>query len=127
MRHSLDVSIWSFTILIPFRQFQGSTKCPFQSPDLSIFASSSSFINSSLEVRVREGGEKFCPAGKNRTRSLKKLYQESKIPPWVRDRIPLIYIENKLAAVPGLWISKEFSVPKDEVGVNFIWEDNLGI
>ena len=88
---------------------------------------SSSSINSSLEVRAREGGEKFCPAGKNRTRSLKKLYQESKIPPWVRDRIPLIYIENKLAAVPGLWISKEFSVPKDEVGVNFIWEDNLGI
>ena len=55
-----------------------------------------------------------------------KLYQESKIPPWARDRIPLIYIENKLAAVPSLWISKEFSVSAEEEGIDFIWKDKLG-
>ena len=58
---------------------------------------------------------------------LKKLYQESNIPPWTRNRIPLIYIEDRLAAVPGLWISKEFSVSKDEEGINFMWEDKLGV
>jgi len=88
---------------------------------------SASFVNSKLEVRAREGGEKFCPVGKDQTKSLKKLYQESKIPPWTRNRIPLIYIEDRLAAVPGLWISKEFSVSKDEEGINFMWEDKLGI
>ena len=59
-------------------------------------------------------------------KSLKKLYQESKIPPWARDRIPLIYVENKLAAVPSLWISKDFSVSAEEEGIDFIWKDKLG-
>ena len=87
---------------------------------------SPALVKSNLEVRSRIGGEKFCPAEKDKTKSLKKLYQESKIPPWARDRIPLIYVENKLAAVPSLWISKEFSVSAEEEGIDFIWKDKLG-
>jgi tRNA(Ile)-lysidine synthase len=35
---------------------------------------------------------------------LKKLFQEHGIPPWERERVPLIKIDGKLAAVADLWI-----------------------
>ena len=33
------------------------------------------------------------------TRSLKYVFQTLGVPPWLRDRIPLIFINNRLAAV----------------------------
>jgi tRNA(Ile)-lysidine synthetase-like protein len=32
---------------------------------------------------------------------LKKLFQQWQVPPWERDRVPLIYIEDELVAVVG--------------------------
>lgn len=55
-----------------------------------------------VEVRFRQGGEDCRPAGRRGRRSLKKLLQESTVPPWSRDRLPLVYVEDTLAAVAGL-------------------------
>ncbi len=54
-----------------------------------------------VEVRFRQGGEKIYQAHRNCTRSLKKIFQEKHIPPWERNRIPLIYIDNTLVLI--LW------------------------
>ncbi|MBV1874020.1 MAG: tRNA lysidine(34) synthetase TilS [Gammaproteobacteria bacterium] len=62
-----------------------------------------------LTVRWRQGGERCHPAGRGRSQSLKKLFQEYAVPPWRRDSLPLIYVGQELAAVPGLWVCEGFT------------------
>ena len=59
-----------------------------------------------LKVRTRRGGEKIRLRGQ--TKLLKNLFQEWKIPPWQRDTILLVYIDDILAAVVGYAISDEY-------------------
>jgi len=61
---------------------------------------------SKVVIRFRQGGEHFFWHGQ--TKQLKKLLQEWAIPPWCRDTIPLIYIDNQLAAVVGYAVSDLF-------------------
>lgn len=58
-----------------------------------------------LTLRRRRGGEKIRPAGQSATRSLKNLYQEAAILPWMRDAIPLVYAGDELVAVADLWLA----------------------
>ena len=51
------------------------------------------------------GGERFKPLYYKYNRPLKKWFQETGVPPWLRDRIPLIYKDDELVAVGDLWIS----------------------
>jgi len=53
-------------------------------------------------VRYRRGGERFRLAGAPRERALKTLLAEHGFPPWERDRVPLIYVDDRLVAVVGL-------------------------
>ena len=62
-----------------------------------------------LALRFRQGGEEFCPAGRKRTRKLKKLLQEDGIVPWMRQRIPLLYSGDRLVAIGDLWVAAEAS------------------
>ncbi|MFC3853480.1 tRNA lysidine(34) synthetase TilS [Salinispirillum marinum] len=54
---------------------------------------------SDLSVDCRRGGERFHPYGRQGSRDLKRLLQEWGIPPWQRDRIPLVYAGTELIAV----------------------------
>lgn len=62
--------------------------------------------DSHVEIRFRQGGERFHWHGQNK--SLKKLLQEWKIPPWQRQQIPLLYLNGQLAAVIGYALSDSF-------------------
>lgn len=75
-----------------------------------------------LEIRYRRGGETIQPAGRGHHYELKKLFQEESIPPWLRDRIPLLYIDGKLAAVPGKWVDVSFYGEDQEDCWQFRWE-----
>ena len=59
-----------------------------------------------VEVRYRQGGENFFFRGQNK--ALKKLMQEWAIPPWLRARTPLLYINDELAVVVGYAISDRY-------------------
>lgn len=59
------------------------------------------FADKSLEIRFRQYGERFRPRGATHTRTLKNLFQEWHVPPWLRDQIPLLYKNNQLIAVIG--------------------------
>ena len=47
------------------------------------------------EVRFRQGGESLLLAN-GQHHSLKKYFQEKRVPPWRRDRVPLIYVDGQL-------------------------------
>ena len=68
-------------------------------------------LHARIEVRFRIGGEVFNWRGQ--TKKLKKLTQEWGIPPWLRDKIPLIYINDVLAVVVGYAISDAFFTDSD--------------
>jgi tRNA(Ile)-lysidine synthase len=59
-----------------------------------------------IDIRFREHGETIKWHGQ--TKSLKKCFQAWNFPPWQRDKIPLIYIDGKLAIVGEKAISDEF-------------------
>ncbi|MCW9013931.1 MAG: tRNA lysidine(34) synthetase TilS [Gammaproteobacteria bacterium] len=69
---------------------------------------SADMLKQKLQVRFRRGGEKIKPAGRNGSHSLKKLFQEAAVPPWQRDRIPLIYSDNELIAVADYWVADQY-------------------
>jgi len=64
--------------------------------------------DATVEVRFRRGGEKIRLPGREGHHSLKNLFQEAGIPPWERDVMPFIYLNDTLAAVGDLWISAAF-------------------
>jgi tRNA(Ile)-lysidine synthase len=57
-----------------------------------------------LTVRHRQGGEGLRPRTGSRTRKLKALLQEARIPPGERDRLPLVYAGDTLIAVADRWV-----------------------
>ncbi len=56
----------------------------------------------SLQLNWRSGGERCQPVGRCHSRSLKKLLQETGVPPWWRQRLPLLYLGDCLVAVADL-------------------------
>lgn len=54
-------------------------------------------------VKFRQGGEELKLGKREGTRKLKKLMQVWQIPPWLRERVPLIYHNKKIIAVVGYY------------------------
>jgi tRNA(Ile)-lysidine synthase len=74
------------------------------------------------QFRLRRGGERLQPVGRNEHHALKKLYQECGVPPWERERRPLLYVDGVLAQVAGLWTAAEFAAEAGEEGFIFHWQ-----
>lgn len=62
------------------------------------------------QVRFRHGGEVVQGADGHHLQ-VKKLMQVAAIPPWQRERLPLIYCQGKLVYIPGVYMAPECSGP----------------
>ncbi|HJN50442.1 MAG: tRNA lysidine(34) synthetase TilS [Pseudomonadales bacterium] len=76
---------------------------------------------SSVVIRFRQGGERCHPSGRVGSHPLKKILQELRVPPWLRDRIPLICVGDQIAAVAGLFNCQGFSASEAQIGWEFRW------
>ncbi len=79
-------------------------------------------VGSHIEIKYRRGGEIIKPSGRNHTYELKKLFQEEGVPPWLRDRIPLIYDKNELVAVADLWVADKYAAAALETAWQIEWD-----
>ncbi|MCR4299756.1 MAG: tRNA lysidine(34) synthetase TilS, partial [Gallionella sp.] len=70
-----------------------------------------------VTLRLRQGGETLRPQPNAATRTLKNLLQEHYVPPWQRDRLPLLYCGEKLVCVPGVAIAAKYQASAEEAGV----------
>ena len=61
-----------------------------------------------LQVRLRSGGERFQPDARRPRRTLKNLFQEAGVPPWERERLPLIFCGKDLVWVPGVGVDAKY-------------------
>ena len=75
---------------------------------------------STVTVKSRSGGETIAIARRAGRHDLKKLFQEAAIPPWERQFMPLVYIDDKLAAVGDLWISADFYNDKTQDCISIV-------
>jgi len=83
--------------------------------------SQQAWLQGNIQVKYRQGGEKIALPNRCGHHSLKKLYQEAGIAPWLRDVIPMIYIDGKLAAIAGYWISADFYT-QEEACISLFWD-----
>ena len=77
-----------------------------------------------ITIEFRKGGEVFRNGKNPQTKSLKKYFQETAVPPWLRDRIPLIYIDNQIAAIASYIICAAYQAADHEVGYQIHWQPN---
>ncbi|TAJ51658.1 MAG: tRNA lysidine(34) synthetase TilS [Nevskiaceae bacterium] len=56
-----------------------------------------------VTVRLPRGGERLRLAGEAHHRSLRALAQREGLPPWVRQRLALLYVGDDLLSIAGHW------------------------
>ncbi len=75
-----------------------------------------------VTLRLRRGGERLRPDGRRPRRSLKNLLQESAIPPWERETLPLLFSGDNLVWAPGIGVDCGYQAQPGEVAVAVAWE-----
>lgn len=60
------------------------------------------------------------PAGRPR-KTLAQLAQEHGLPPWLRSRLPLLYVDGELAAVADLCVCEGFVAPPGAASLRLDW------
>lgn len=70
-----------------------------------------------VSVCLRQGGETLRPRANGATRTLKNLLQEHHVPPWQRDRLPLLYLGDVLVSVAGIAIAAEYQAEQGEAAI----------
>ena len=71
-------------------------------------------------ISNRKGGEFFKPDSKRPTKKVKQLLQESDLPPWERENLPMIFVGNELASVPNFGIDIKFQTKPKDAGLEVI-------
>jgi tRNA(Ile)-lysidine synthase len=74
-----------------------------------------------VTIGMRRGGERLQPDCRRPRRSLKNLLQEANIPPWQRNRLPLLFCGDELVWAPGIGVDCRFQAAAAEPGVRPAW------
>ncbi len=69
-----------------------------------------------VTVTFRQGGERCHLPGRQCHHALKKLLSVWGVPPWQRNRLPLLYVNNQLAVIPGYFVAQNFITQSTELG-----------
>ena len=78
-----------------------------------------SLEHATVVVRLRRGGERIKLNDCHR--SLKNLFQESGVPPWERDTLPLVFADEVLIAVADRWTHADYRPGAGEPGWRVCW------
>ena len=107
------------------QEWQG-TELSVQGPDIVVTTRSTKthglsaelFRKGTVELRWRRGQQTVRPIGRGRhRRSLRKLLQESDLPPWQRERIPLVFINGRFAAMPQVVVDESCRAGSNEAAI----------
>ena len=74
-----------------------------------------------LTIRVRNGGERLQPDERRPRRSLKNLLQEAGIPPWRRERSPLIFCGSDLVWAAEIGVDCAYRAAPNEAALRPAW------
>lgn len=77
--------------------------------------------NKPVTIRNRSGGETLQPVANRPRRTLKNLLQESAVPPWQRERLPLLFCGDHLVWAPGIGIDINYQAVSGEMAYRVDW------
>ena len=77
--------------------------------------------NAKLRIKFREGSERFKPDLTRPQRSLKVMLQNVDMPPWQRDQLPLIFMDETLVIIPNVSVDAGLRAGSDEMGLQVNW------
>ena len=125
LRHALETigrnlcEVWDGANALPMLSLGGVLKFkPEEGRGLSL----AKLRAGRVTVRLRQGGERLRLDARRPRRTLKNLFQERGVPPWRRDRLPLVYCGDELVSVPGIGDACEFRTAPGEAGLIVTWE-----
>ncbi|MCL6363206.1 tRNA lysidine(34) synthetase TilS [Pectobacterium carotovorum subsp. carotovorum] len=105
-----------------------SPSCPLSLPDN---LGSLSLADNGVAIRAPENGEavsiRFSTSGtvhivgRAHGRQIKKLWQELNVPPWWRDRTPLVFYNEQLIAAVGRFVTREGQVRENQPVWHIVW------
>lgn len=75
--------------------------------------------NMQLTIRTRIPGESVYIESRGGHVSVKKLMNEHRIPPWLRESWPIVCSLDQVVAIPGIWLDEKVSV-KDGFLLNWV-------
>ncbi|WP_406642856.1 tRNA lysidine(34) synthetase TilS [Pectobacterium brasiliense] len=106
-----------------------SPSCPLSLPDN---LGTLSLADSGVAVRAPENDEsvsiRFSTSGtvhivgRAHGRQIKKLWQELGVPPWWRDRTPLVFYNEQLIAAVGRFVTREGQARENQPVWRIVWE-----
>lgn len=79
------------------------------------------FRESGFAIFGRRGGETLRLAAGGRRRTVRNLLQEAGLAPWMRERLPFLYIGGELAAVAGIGVDVRFRAQAGRAGYWPVW------
>lgn len=74
-------------------------------------------------IRFRAGGEGLRTHRDRPRKRLKDLCREAGIVPWMRERLPLVFVGARLVAVGDLWVEAELAALAGEPALLPVWSD----
>jgi tRNA(Ile)-lysidine synthase len=111
--------IWDGANAVPLLELGGALRFkPEEGRGLSV----AKLRSGPVSLRLRRGGERMRLDPRRPRRTLKNLLQERGVPPWRRDRLPLVFCGADLVAVPGIGEACEFRAAPGEAGLIVTWE-----
>lgn len=69
-----------------------------------------------------QNNEKKIKNSNNKNKKIKKIWQENNIPPWYRNKIPLLFYNKILTCIPGIFTLKNNNKKKS---LNIVWIDKI--
>ncbi|OSN00005.1 tRNA lysidine(34) synthetase TilS [Lonsdalea populi] len=78
------------------------------------------YPDEAVTVRFHAQG-KFHIVGRDHGRQLKKLWQESGVAPWMRERTPLIFYGERLIAAMGTFVTREGRPESENAAWRIVW------
>ena len=75
-----------------------------------------------VTIRVRRGGERLQLDRARPRRSLKNLLQEARVPPWQRERAPLIFCGEELVWAAGVGVDCAYHSARNEPALRPVWK-----
>lgn len=98
-----DRALFDCVLAIQASQQQLNIEMPYPAGTLQlVFDDEQDLAAKSLAVSFREAGQTLRLAGRQGTRSLKKLLQEWQVPAWMRGCVPILSIDGNSLAVADL-------------------------
>lgn len=68
-----------------------------------------------ITIKSRAGGELIKLGEPTFHKAVKKVLQESAIPPWLRESIPLLYVDERLAAIWNIVVAVDCKLPDNSL------------